>query len=566
MAKELGWLKYDKEEERKNKVIEEYLVTIKKLRENLEGLIKSKTFKSTLQKTKEIIEDNIDNLEYAVKNSIYLKNGEYISRLSKDDFDKAITFIRHGEVKVNTGKLNKDNTPKVKSKKQAELEIEYFDKNNEKQLLKLIHKTTQDIIFKSGKTKAKTLFCSLDDLESGLTVWNLLLNKALYLYFPKTNATLITLSTVVAVAATVGGIWSIASAINSQINTYDKEINVIKEDYVQNITEAQNDVKNKINSLVKASANWNAKVNGEEALKRLEIYKNAFEKFTKEEIVADVSKLPKSAEEILGADDGKELEQEIIEQYMENLFANIDLSSSDIPSLVNQSTIAKEYSDILLNDLNLIEQSVQEYLVKTFEEQQLTKIDFTNISPNNSKVKKVIINFNAEINNIKIYSVRHSIVDGLVETINCLQIASVQNIKDYLDDNEMTDGELQKIISDISNESLMTYTDYSNLREFYEVNNVYLSNNDIARAMIGSKNDYEISAVIVNVDGSEFTTSFKYNNNGKDQTNLEVIDAILSAVKTNYDSQDYNEVTVDGLKLDKYNTYYDLFSAMDEEK
>lgn len=566
MANEHDLLKYDKEEERKNKIIEEYLVTIKELRENLEGLIKSKTFKSTLQKkTKEIIEDNIDNLEYAVKNSIYLKNGEYISRLSKDDFDKAITFIRHGEVKVNTGELNKDNTPKVKSKKQAKLEIEYFDKNNEKQLLKLIHKTTQDIIFKSGRTKAKTLFCSLDDLESGLTVWNLLLNKALYLYFPKTNATLITLSTVVAVAATVGGIWSIASAINSQINTYDKEINIIKEDYVQNITEAQNDVKNKINSLVKASVNWNAKVNGEEALKRLEIYKNAFEKFTKEEIVADVSKLPKSAEEILGADDGKELEQEIIEQYMENLFANIDLSSSDIASLVNQSTIAKEYSDILLNDLNLIEQSVQEYLVKTFEEEELTKIDFSNISPNNSKVKKVIINFNAEINNIKVYYERHSIVDGLVETINCLQIASVQNIKDYLDDNEMTNEELQKIISDISNESLMTYTDYSNLREFYAVANVYISNEDIANAMIGSKKDYEIS-VIVNVDGSEFTTSFKYNNNGKDQTNLEVIDAILGSVKTNYDSPEYNDITINGLNFSKYNSPYDLFVAMDEEK
>lgn len=566
MANEHDLLKYDKEEERKNKIIEEYLVTIKELRENLEGLIKSKTFKSTLQKkTKEIIEDNIDNLEYAVKNSIYLKNGEYISRLSKDDFDKAITFIRHGEVKVDTGKLNKDNTPKVKSKKQAKLEIKYFDKNNEKQLLKLIHKTTQDIIFKSGRTKAKTLFCSLDDLESGLTVWNLLLNKALYLYFPKTNATLITLSTVVAVAATVGGIWSIASAINSQINTYDKEINIIKEDYVQNITEAQNDVKNKINSLVKASVNWNAKVNGEEALKRLEIYKNAFEKFTKEEIVADVSKLPKSAEEILGADDGKELEQEIIEQYMENLFANIDLSSSDIASLVNQSTIAKEYSDILLNDLNLIEQSVQEYLVKTFEEEELTKIDFSNISPNNSKVKKVIINFNAEINNIKVYYERHSIVDGLVETINCLQIASVQNIKDYLDDNEMTNEELQKIISDISNESLMTYTDYSNLREFYAVANVYISNEDIANAMIGSKKDYEIS-VVVNVDGSEFTTSFKYNNNGKDQTNLEVIDAILGSVKTNYDSPEYNDITINGLNFSKYNSPYDLFVAMDEEK
>lgn len=561
MANEHDLLKDDKEEERKNKVIKEYLVTIEELRENLEELTKSKTFRSRSQKIKEIIEDNIDNLEYAVKNSLFLKNGEYISGLSKDDFDKAITFIRHGKVKIDTGKLNKYITPKVKSNEQAKLEIKYIDKNNEKQLFILIHKTTQDIKFKSGKTKATILFCSLDDLKSGLTVWNLSRNKALYLYFPKTNATLITLAIISAVATTAGGIWSNVSANNSQINTYEKEINAVNED----ITEAQNDVKDKINSLVNASANWNEKAN-EEALKRLAIYKNALDKFDKEGIVADISKLPKSAEEILGADDGKELEQEIIEQYMENLFANIDLSSSDIASLVNQSTIAKEYSDILLNDLNLIEQSVQEYLVKTFKEHQLTKIDFTNISPNNSKVKKVIINFNAEINNIKVYYERYSIVDGLVETINCLQIASVQNIKDYLDDNEMTDGELQKIISDISNESLMTYTDYSNLREFYEVNNVYLSNNDIARAMIGSKNDYEISAVIVNVDGSEFTTSFKYNNNGKDQTNLEVIDAILSAVKTNYDSQDYNEVTVDGLKLDKYNTYYDLFSAMDEEK
>ena len=564
------------EEERKNKVIEEYLVAIKELREDLENLIKSKTLEPKLQKTKEIIEGNIDNLENAVKNSLYLKNGEYISGLSKKNFDKAITFIRHGKVEVATGKLNKDKTPKVKSKKQAEFEINYVDKDNEQQSLKLIHKTTQDIKFKSGKTKARILFCSLDDLEKGLSKKLGYLIKYEWHNFPRTNATLITLASVAVVAIVIGlGSWhyskeqSANTAKDNDLNAANEENQTAEADYKQNITKAQNDVKYKINSLVEASKNWNTKANGVEALERLEIYKNALEEFDKEGIVADVSKLPKSAEEILGASEGEELKQETIEEYMENLFANIDPSNSDMNSHINQKEIAKEYSEVLLADLDLIEESVKEDLVKSYNEAQLTKIDFSSVLPGSFKVEKVEIDFGEETDNIKIYSVRRSInsATGRVQAENCLETYTAENIKEYFDDdNEITDKELQEIVSKIDLKSLKTYTDYSYLKDFYDVTRVYISDADIATAMVANKENCEINVQVVKNDGAVFLKTYSYNNNGKDKTNTEIIESILSAVKTNYDSPMKTNVTVNGINLNNYDSPYDLFAAMDEEK
>ncbi len=381
----------------------------------------------------------------------------------------------------------------------------------------------------------------------------------------------ITAVAVVALGALIGGLaWTWTGGKNKGIdegkNAVQGDLNSANSDYASRIENAKNNILIKYNTLAEDAQNWNTKANGEEALVRLNNYYNALSKLNLD-INSVSAKFDNSQSEVEGEIDNLSgLNADQISEKLSKVFFEI---SSETTKLVAQTNDAELNSKELVDDLISIEKSVKEDLIKSYSEDQLTKIDFSSVLPGSFKVEKVEIDFGAEVDNIKIYSVRRSIdsVTGRVQAENCLETYTAENIKEYFDnDNEITDKELQEIVSKIDLKSLKTYTDYSYLKDFYDVTRVYISDADIATAMVANKENCEINVQVVKNDGAVFLKTYSYNNNGKDKTNTEIIESILSAVKTNYDSPMKTNVTVNGINLNNYDSPYDLFAAMDEEK
>lgn len=381
----------------------------------------------------------------------------------------------------------------------------------------------------------------------------------------------ITAVAVVALGALIGGLaWTWTGGKNKGIdegkNAVQGDLNSANSDYASRIENAKNNILIKYNTLAEDAQNWNTKANGEEALVRLNNYYNALSKLNLD-INSVSAKFDNSQSEVEGEIDNLSgLNADQISEKLSKVFFEI---SSETTKLVAQTNDAELNSKELVDDLISIEKSVKEDLIKSYSEDQLTKIDFSSVLPGSFKVEKVEIDFGAEVDNIKIYSVRRSIdsVTGRVQAENCLETYTAENIKEYFDnDNEITDKELQEIVSKIDLKSLKTYTDYSYLKDFYDVTRVYISDADIATAMVANKENCEINVQVVKNDGTVFLKTYSYNNNGKDKTNTEIIESILSAVKTNYDSPMKTNVTVNGINLNNYDSPYDLFAAMDEEK
>ena len=381
----------------------------------------------------------------------------------------------------------------------------------------------------------------------------------------------ITAVAVVALGALIGGLaWTWTGGKNKGIdegkNAVQGDLNSANSDYASRIENAKNNILIKYNTLAKDAQNWNTKANGEEALVRLNNYYNALSKLNLD-INSVSAKFDNSQSKVEGEIDNLSgLNADQISEKLSKVFFEI---SSETTKLVAQTNDAELNSKELVDDLISIEESVKEDLIKSYSEDQLTKIDFSSVLPGSFKVEKVEIDFGAKVDNIKIYSVRRSIdsVTGRVQAENCLETYTAKNIKEYFDnDNEITDKELQEIVSKIDLKSLKTYTDYSYLKDFYDVTRVYISDADIATAMVASKENCEINVQVVKNDGAVFLKTYSYNNNGKDKTNTEIIESILSAVKTNYDSPMKTNVTVNGINLNNYDSPYDLFAAMDEEK
>ena len=381
----------------------------------------------------------------------------------------------------------------------------------------------------------------------------------------------ITAVAVVALGALIGGLaWTWTGGKNKGIdegkNAVQGDLNSANSDYASRIENAKNNILIKYNTLAEDAQNWNTKANGEEALVRLNNYYNALSKLNLD-INSVSAKFDNSQSEVEGEIDNLSgLNTDQISEKLSKVFFEI---SSEITKLVAQTNDAELNSKELVDDLISIEESVKEDLIKSYSEDQLTKIDFSSVLPGSFKVEKVEIDFGAEVDNIKIYSVRRSIdsVTGRVQAENSLETYTAENIKEYFDnDNEITDKELQEIVSKIDLKSLKTYTDYSYLKDFYDVTRVYISDADIATAMVANKENCEINVQVVKNDGAVFLKTYSYNNNGKDKTNTEIIESILSAVKTNYDSPMKTNVTVNGINLNNYDSPYDLFAAMDEEK
>ena len=381
----------------------------------------------------------------------------------------------------------------------------------------------------------------------------------------------ITAVAVVALGALIGGLaWTWTGGKNKGIdegkNAVQGDLNSANSDYASRIENAKNNILIKYNTLAEDAQNWNTKANGEEALVRLNNYYNALSKLNLD-INSVSAKFDNSQSEVEGEIDNLSgLNADQISEKLSKVFFEI---SSETTKLVAQTNDAELNSKELVDDLISIEESVKEDLIKSYSEDQLTKIDFSSVLPGSFKVEKVEIDFGAEVDNIKIYSVRRSIdsVTGRVQAENCLETYTAENIKEYFDnDNEITDKELQEIVSKIDLKSLKTYTDYSYLKDFYDVTRVYISDADIATAMVANKENCEINVQVVKNDGAVFLKTYSYNNNGKDKTNTEIIESILSAVKTNYDSPMKTNVTVNGINLNNYDSPYDLFAAMDEEK
>lgn len=381
----------------------------------------------------------------------------------------------------------------------------------------------------------------------------------------------ITAVAVVALGALIGGLaWTWTGGKNKGIdegkNAVQGDLNSANSDYASRIENAKNNILIKYNTLAEDAQNWNTKANGEEALVRLNNYYNALSKLNLD-INSVSAKFDNSQSKVEGEIDNLSgLNADQISEKLSKVFFEI---SSETTKLVAQTNDAELNSKELVDDLISIEESVKEDLIKSYSEDQLTKIDFSSVLPGSFKVEKVEIDFGAEVDNIRIYSVRRSIdsVTGRVQAENCLETYTAENIKEYFDnDNEITDKELQEIVSKIDLKSLKTYTDYSYLKDFYDVTRVYISDADIATAMVASKENCEINVQVVKNDGAVFLKTYSYNNNGKDKTNTEIIESILSAVKTNYDSPMKTNVTVNGINLNNYDSPYDLFAAMDEEK
>ena len=381
----------------------------------------------------------------------------------------------------------------------------------------------------------------------------------------------ITAVAVVALGVLIGvlaGTWTGGKnkGIDEGKNAVQGDLNSANSDYASRIENAKNNILIKYNTLAEDAQNWNTKANGEEALVRLNNYYNALSKLNLD-INSVSAKFNNSQSEVEGEIDNLSgLNADQISEKLSKVFFEI---SSETTKLVAQTNDAELNSKELVDDLISIEESVKEDLIKSYSEDQLTKIDFSSVLPGSFKVEKVEIDFGAEVDNIKIYSVRRSIdsVTGRVQAENCLETYTAENIKEYFDnDNEITDKELQEIVSKIDLKSLKTYTDYSYLKDFYDVTRVYISDADIATAMVASKENCEINVQVVKNDGAVFLKTYSYNNNGKDKTNTEIIESILSAVKTNYDSPMKTNVTVNGINLNNYDSPYDLFAAMDEEK
>lgn len=381
----------------------------------------------------------------------------------------------------------------------------------------------------------------------------------------------ITAVAVVALGALIGGLaWTWTGGKNKGIdegkNAVQGDLNSANSDYASRIENAKNNILIKYNTLAEDAQNWNTKANGEEALVRLNNYYNALSKLNLD-INSVSAKFDNSQSKVEGEIDNLSgLNADQISEKLSKVFFEI---SSETTKLVAQTNDAELNSKELVDDLISIEESVKEDLIKSYSEDQLTKIDFSSVLPGSFKVEKVEIDFGAEVDNIKIYSVRRSIdsVTGRVQAENCLETYTAENIKEYFDnDNEITDKELQEIVSKIDLKSLKTYTDYSYLKDFYDVTRVYISDADIATAMVANKENCEINVQVVKNDGTVFLKTYSYNNNGKDKTNTEIIESILSAVKTNYDSPMKTNVTVNGINLNNYDSPYDLFAAMDEEK
>ena len=381
----------------------------------------------------------------------------------------------------------------------------------------------------------------------------------------------ITAVAVVALGASIGGLaWTWTGGKNKGIdegkNAVQGDLNSANSDYASRIENAKNNILIKYNTLAEDAQNWNTKANGEEALVRLNNYYNALSKLNLD-INSVSAKFNNSQSEVeREIDNLSGLNADQISEKLSKVFFEI---SSETTKLVAQTNDAELNSKELVDDLISIEESVKEDLIKSYSEDQLTKIDFSSVLPGSFKVEKVEIDFGAEVDNIKIYSVRRSIdsVTGRVQAENCLETYTAENIKEYFDnDNEITDKELQEIVSKIDLKSLKTYTDYSYLKDFYDVTRVYISDADIATAMVANKENCEINVQVVKNDGTVFLKTYSYNNNGKDKTNTEIIESILSAVKTNYDSPMKTNVTVNGINLNNYDSPYDLFAAMDEEK
>ena len=381
----------------------------------------------------------------------------------------------------------------------------------------------------------------------------------------------ITAVAVVALGALIGGLaWTWTGGKNKGIdegkNAVQGDLNSANSDYASRIENAKNNILIKYNTLAEDAQNWNTKANGEEALVRLNNYYNALSKLNLD-INSVSAKFNNSQSEVEGEIDNLSgLNTDQISEKLSKVFFEI---SSETTKLVAQTNDAELNSKELVDDLISIEESVKEDLIKSYSEDQLTKIDFSSVLPGSFKVEKVEIDFGAEVDNIKIYSVRRSIdsVTGRVQAENSLETYTAENIKEYFDnDNEITDKELQEIVSKIDLKSLKTYTDYSYLKDFYDVTRVYISDADIATAMVANKENCEINVQVVKNDGAVFLKTYSYNNNGKDKTNTEIIESILSAVKTNYDSPMKTNVTVNGINLNNYDSPYDLFAAMDEEK
>ena len=385
----------------------------------------------------------------------------------------------------------------------------------------------------------------------------------------------ITAVAVVALGALIGGLaWTWTGGKNKGIdegkNAVQGDLNSANSDYASRIENAKNNILIKYNTLAEDAQNWNTKANGEEALVRLNNYYNALSKLNLD-INSVSAKFDNSQSEVEGEIDNLSgLNADQISEKLSKVFFEI---SSETTKLVAQTNDAELNSKELVDDLISIEKSVKEDLVKSYSEDQLTKIDFSSVLPGSFKVEKVEIDFGEETDNIKIYSVRRSVngATGRVQAENCLETYTAENIKKYFDDdNEITDKELQEIVSKIDLKSLKTYTDYSYLKDFYDVTRVYISDADIATAMVANKENCEINVQVVKKDNNNgeviFSKTYSYNNNGKDKTNSEIIESILSAVKTNYDSPMKTNVTVNDKNLNNYASPYELFAAMEEEK